>query len=87
MAPIDAIIPENRIIGPNPCAHVPGINNAPEIGIPVNAPIPQIPDIIPNLRSARRNYGDADLAPIFLIGEIMATHTAKRLMNAPLTNP
>lgn len=55
MAPINAIVPENRIIGPNPCAHVPGINNAPEIGIPVNAAIPQNPDIIPNLQSTRRN--------------------------------
>ena len=55
IAPIDTIIPENRIIGPNPCAHVPGINKAPEIGIPVNAAIPQIPVIIPILESASRN--------------------------------
>lgn len=56
-APIDAIIPENRIIGPKPWAHVPGINKAPEIGIPVNDAIPQSPDIIPSLESVRRNCG------------------------------
>jgi hypothetical protein len=47
--PIVAQIPENNIIGPNPLAQVPGINKAPEIGIPVNPAIPQNPDSNPSL--------------------------------------
>jgi hypothetical protein len=43
------VVAENRIIGPNPLAQVPGISNAPEIGIPVNAAIAMAPDNRPNL--------------------------------------
>ena len=47
--PIVAQNPENNIMGPNPLAQVPGINRAPEIGIPVNPAIPQNPVTIPIL--------------------------------------
>src|SRR5579859_579717 len=77
--------PENRIIGPKPLAHVPGINSAPDIGIPVSAAIPFAPDNKPNLR--QRCLEERYLPPIFLIGDTMAQQTGNRLTNAPLTNP
>lgn len=43
-------IPLNKIIGPNPLLHSPGLYNAPEIGIPVNAAIELTAETNPNLR-------------------------------------
>jgi len=74
-------------MGPNPLLQVPGFSSAPEIGIPVNAAIPLNPDNSPNLMSVITGPAGYYRPPIFLIGEIMAQHTVKRLINPPLTNP
>jgi hypothetical protein len=80
------MIPANRIVGPNPFDHFPGVINAPAIGIPVSAAIPLHADINPNLSLTRRQIAP-HLPPIFFMGEIIATQTVNRLMNPPLTNP
>lgn len=51
-------MPENKIIGPKPFDHVPGINKAPDIGIPVIDATALVADSNPNLRQLKSKFAE-----------------------------